>query len=471
MAFDLVLRGGPLVDGSGGPARTADVGVARRPDHRGRRPVRGRRGRRRDRASTPRASSWRPGFVDPHGHSDGTLFLDGALASHLHQGYTTQLSGNCGYTYAPLDARSRPGARADLEALGLDPAWASFGDYLDAVDRVAARPERRVPRRPRDGPRRRCSGPDDRAPDDAELAAMVRHVDEALDAGAVGVSSGPHLRAGDARRARRGRGARRGRVPAGRACTPPTCATSRTACSARSTRRSRPRGRASDAAGRPGRLQVSHLKAGAKIGLGPGSGPRRADRARPARRPRRRGATSTRTPRPRRRSPTLLPPAILALDPEDAAAAIREPATPHARSATPRRRASAAGRTWPPTRAGTASSSRAARRGPSGAAAASPTIADDARRRPVRARARRPRRRPAQHRHRASTAWPSPTSRRSCACPGSRSAPTPSRPPARPPDPRRGRPAPARPTARRRASSAATCASGACSRSRPRSRS
>ena len=135
MPFDLVLRGGSLVDGSGDPARAADVGV---------------RGDRvtavGDLSAVPDGDVptvldvaglvVAPGFVDPHGHSDGTLFLDGALASHLHQGYTTQLSGNCGYTYAPLDGLSLPGLAPDLEAMGLVPHWASFGDYLDAVDRV-----------------------------------------------------------------------------------------------------------------------------------------------------------------------------------------------------------------------------------------------------------------------------------------------------------------------------------------------
>src|SRR5215218_7116762 len=132
MAFDLVLRNGSLIDGTGRPARQADVGV---------------QGDRIAAIGDLSAVSdgdvgtvidstgliVGPGFVDPHGHSDGTVFVDGALASHLHQGYTTQLSGNCGYTYAPLDARSRPGLAPDLEALGIgiDPGWASFGDYLD----------------------------------------------------------------------------------------------------------------------------------------------------------------------------------------------------------------------------------------------------------------------------------------------------------------------------------------------------
>ena len=75
-----------------------------------------------------------PGFVDPHGHSDGSLFLDGALASHLRQGYTTQLSGNCGYTFAPLTASSRSLLDADLAAYLVEPSWTTFGAFLDAVE-------------------------------------------------------------------------------------------------------------------------------------------------------------------------------------------------------------------------------------------------------------------------------------------------------------------------------------------------
>src|SRR6188472_1992977 len=101
MPFDLVLRGGTLVDGSGDPARTADVGV-----------LGDRISAVGDLSVVPDGDVATvldvtglvvaPGFVDPHGHSDGTLFVDGALASHLHQGYTTQLSGNCGDTLAPI---------------------------------------------------------------------------------------------------------------------------------------------------------------------------------------------------------------------------------------------------------------------------------------------------------------------------------------------------------------------------------
>ncbi|HEX4934919.1 MAG TPA: amidohydrolase family protein, partial [Gemmatimonadaceae bacterium] len=102
MAFDLLVRNGILVDGSGMPARRADVGVSG-----DRIAAIGDLGAVADAdvavVIDAEGLVVTPGFVDPHGHSDGNVLLDGALASHLHQGYTTQLSGNCGYTLAPLN--------------------------------------------------------------------------------------------------------------------------------------------------------------------------------------------------------------------------------------------------------------------------------------------------------------------------------------------------------------------------------
>ena len=187
-AFDLVLRGGLLVDGTGATARPADIGllgdrilavgdlsavgnadVETVLDERGRVVA--------------------PGFIDPHGHSDGSLMVDGALASHLHQGYTTQLSGNCGDTLAPITDAGR-----ELVALALRPhdlvaRWRSFGEYLDRVE------EQRL------GPnvaflvghgtvRASVLGADPRTPTEPELARMVGEVDAAMDAGAFGLSSG-----------------------------------------------------------------------------------------------------------------------------------------------------------------------------------------------------------------------------------------------------------------------------------------
>jgi N-acyl-D-amino-acid deacylase len=186
--FDLVLRGGTVIDGGGGSGVRADVGVL------GDRilavgdlsPV--------DAAGvatvldcTGRIVS--PGFIDPHGHSDGSLFVDGALTSHLHQGYTTQLSGNCGDTLAPIGGLGRELVELSLRPNGLVARWASFAEYLDRVEEQALGPN--VAFLVGHGTvRGAVMGAEDRPATDAELSAMVSEVEAALDAGAIGLSSG-----------------------------------------------------------------------------------------------------------------------------------------------------------------------------------------------------------------------------------------------------------------------------------------
>jgi len=187
-AFELLLRGGTVVDGTGSPARPADVGVL---------------GDRilaigeldsiadADVASVldVRGRVVAPGFIDPHGHSDGSLFLDGALASHLHQGFTTQLSGNCGESLAPITDAGRELVDLALRANDLEAHWSTFAEYLD---RVAEQPL---------GPnvaflvghgtiRGSVMGAEARPASPPELTAMVAALEAALDAGAIGLSSG-----------------------------------------------------------------------------------------------------------------------------------------------------------------------------------------------------------------------------------------------------------------------------------------
>lgn len=323
MAFDLVIRGGTLYDGTGTPGRPADVGVTG------------------DRITAvgdltavadadvatvvdARGLAVAPGFVDPHGHSDGNVFLDGALASHLHQGWTTQLSGNCGYTLAPLTPRARAGLAPDLAALALDPAWTTFGEFLDAVDGVDLGIN--VAFLVGHGTvRAAVLGMDDRAPDDAELRAMVAHTDEALDAGAVGVSTGLIYAPGihgsaDEVAALVAAAYRRDGLYATHMRNE-SDGVHGAIDEAISTGR-----RAAEIAGRDGRLQISHLKAGATSVWGQGAAlVARIERARAA------GLDAQADQYPYTAASTtlatMLPPAILALEPEDAAAALRDPAT------------------------------------------------------------------------------------------------------------------------------------------------
>ncbi|MFL5679770.1 MAG: amidohydrolase family protein [Chloroflexota bacterium] len=186
--FDLVIRGGRLVDGNGSAERPADVGVSG-----------DRIAAIGDLSSIDPASVALvldahdhvvcPGFVDPHGHSDASLFVDGALASHLRQGFTTQLSGNCGMTVAPITPLGRELVEIELRLNRITARWQTFPEYLDAVEGEALGPN--VAFVAGHGTiRGAILGSDDRAPSPDELAAMAREVEMAIDAGAFGLSSG-----------------------------------------------------------------------------------------------------------------------------------------------------------------------------------------------------------------------------------------------------------------------------------------
>jgi N-acyl-D-aspartate/D-glutamate deacylase len=143
--LDLLIRGADVVDGTGAPARRADVGVRD-----GRVVVVGD-------AATPEVGEdatteidadglvLTPGFVDPHTHYDAQLFWDpGALSSSLH-GVTSIVGGNCGFTLAPLsdddgaDYLRRMMVKVEgmpLAALeqGVPWSWQTFPQYLDALE-------------------------------------------------------------------------------------------------------------------------------------------------------------------------------------------------------------------------------------------------------------------------------------------------------------------------------------------------
>lgn len=187
-AFDLLLRGGLVVDGTGSTGRVADIGIL---------------GDRvlaigdlsavdQGEAATTLEVSGRvvcPGFIDPHGHSDGSLFLDGGLVSHLRQGFTTQLSGNCGDSLAPITDLGRELVELSLRPHALVARWRTFAEYLDAVagQELGVNVAFLVGHGTVRGS---VLGPDARPPDDEELLTMVAEVERAMDAGAFGLSSG-----------------------------------------------------------------------------------------------------------------------------------------------------------------------------------------------------------------------------------------------------------------------------------------
>lgn len=171
-SFDLVLTGGLLVDGTGAPPRRVDVGVRD-----GRIAALGVIDRERA-AKHVDASGFAvaPGFVDIHSHSDRTILDVPGADSRVLQGYTCEITGNCGGSAAPsvADAKHR---------------FASVADYLVALQ--AARPAIHQALLVGHGTlRERHVGEVDRALTPSELALVERDLEDALADGAVGLSSG-----------------------------------------------------------------------------------------------------------------------------------------------------------------------------------------------------------------------------------------------------------------------------------------
>src|ERR1700675_3377240 len=107
---DLLIRGGHLIDGSGGPGRDADVAVRE-----GRiAAIEPRSARPAHRVIDARGQVVAPGFIDIHTHSDFTLPLNPRAESKIRQGVTLEVTGNCGFSGAPALPGKAAMLREDL---------------------------------------------------------------------------------------------------------------------------------------------------------------------------------------------------------------------------------------------------------------------------------------------------------------------------------------------------------------------
>ncbi|MBV9253808.1 MAG: amidohydrolase family protein [Actinobacteria bacterium] len=191
---DLVIRGGTIVDGTGGPTRTGDIavddGVITQVGD-----VAGTGAREIDADGALVA----PGWVDVHTHYDGQVTWDPEVTPSSWHGATTVVMGNCGVGFAPV----RPDGHDFLIELmegvedipgtalheGIDWKWESFPEYLDALD-VQARAIDIAAQVPHAALRAYVMGErahDDATPDD--VVEMSRLTEEALAAGAVGFTT------------------------------------------------------------------------------------------------------------------------------------------------------------------------------------------------------------------------------------------------------------------------------------------
>ncbi|HPU17035.1 MAG TPA: amidohydrolase family protein, partial [Polymorphobacter sp.] len=137
-AYDLVIRGGTIIDGSGGDRFTGDVAVAD-----GRIVAVGTVSGQGAEEIDARGMLVTPGFIDVHTHYDGQASWDERLQPSSWHGVTTVISGNCGVGFAPCKPQDHDRLIRLMEGVedipfpvlteGLPWNWESFPDYLDAI--------------------------------------------------------------------------------------------------------------------------------------------------------------------------------------------------------------------------------------------------------------------------------------------------------------------------------------------------
>ena len=196
MQADLIIRGGTVMDGTGAPAREADVAIAG-----GRIVAVGQVSGRGAEEIDAKGLLVTPGFVDIHTHYDAQAVWDDHMAPSAWHGVTTGVMGNCGVGFAPCKPADRDKLVELMEGVedlpgaclheGLDWQWQSFPEYLTALER-----------RPRDidlgallphaavrvfvmGERALALEPANQA----DIAAMRAIAADAVKAGAFGVST------------------------------------------------------------------------------------------------------------------------------------------------------------------------------------------------------------------------------------------------------------------------------------------
>jgi N-acyl-D-amino-acid deacylase len=185
--FDVVVHGGTVIDGLRRPRFVADVGIkdGRITD------IGYLAGRSAAECIDASGRIVAPGFIDSHAHDDQAVISQPEMHAKISQGVTTVVTGNCGISIAPLRADSPLPAPLDLLDDSKGERFATFRAYLDALrDQPAS-----VNIAPMVGHStlRVMTMPTlERAANDAEIVAMRALLEEALDAGVIGISTGTY---------------------------------------------------------------------------------------------------------------------------------------------------------------------------------------------------------------------------------------------------------------------------------------
>ncbi|MEJ2165845.1 MAG: D-aminoacylase [Desulfobacterales bacterium] len=192
MSFDIIIKNGNIIDGTGSPYYRGDVGI-----HKGRIEKIGfLKNEQTDEIIDAADLVVCPGFIDMHSHSDASVYFDNTLPSTIHQGITTSLLGNCGENLAPLAPETRQAYLKQYSVFappGLSfeaVPWNTFDEYLGFMEKHACVANAAhlvgfATVRVAGGP-----GYEDRRPTAGEVQRMRSFIAQAMQAGAFGMSSG-----------------------------------------------------------------------------------------------------------------------------------------------------------------------------------------------------------------------------------------------------------------------------------------
>jgi len=141
MAYDLVIRDGMIVDGSGLPRYRADLGITG-----GRIATIGKITESANQVIDAEGHVVSPGFIDAHTHMDAQVFWDRLGTCSCWHGVTSVVMGNCGFSLAPCAEKDKLLVMRNLERAedispqameaGIKWSWETFPQYLDAVERI-----------------------------------------------------------------------------------------------------------------------------------------------------------------------------------------------------------------------------------------------------------------------------------------------------------------------------------------------
>ena len=185
-SFDLVIRNGTILDGTGGPTWTADLGIVGDTIR-----AIGTISPEQSAATIDAAGRMvSPGFIDIHSHSDRSILRYPTAPSRVHDGITTEVTGNCGSSVAPIWGPAKELAAEKLSAnYETELTWEGVAGYFETIEKLGVSLNQAL--LVGQGSLRRATiGLEDRQSSEDERKLMARKLIEALDDGAFGLSTG-----------------------------------------------------------------------------------------------------------------------------------------------------------------------------------------------------------------------------------------------------------------------------------------